>query len=386
MYLPDLLSPGVRSLNASLEAQGWSELHRERRGADLVIEADALGQPARILALSPFVTSSDVHDAVVDPSFLRLDLGDPDGAPLRWAVWTRSATLPVFEGGPVNSSFLIQAIESAVGRSIAVHGHLNISQGASVLAPRVLFEVLTELTEEARVRTARGSTHSLDPDRPLSSALTVQKKDPGINLLAAGALGLSFVSLAAGAAIAFAGLVDAGLVVAAAGSTSAIPYVVAARQRGKDPGRFLDKTLVDTLRSSDLFDEAKVVGEGRPMPVPAVTASPGGREAQAGVLRSSLIKASSSQRALKAEVSRWTIHWPPNTMSECQLVPSSWVVCELSGDETALIQAPDWNRQSRSHADLRWLLSGDEVARGDLDDLLVVLARRTMDQQKAPYR
>ncbi len=376
----------VRALEEQLERVGWSVRARERRGTDLIIDADARGEPARITALSPFSTAGDVTEVMVEPLFLRLDLGPRDQELLRWSVRSISEPLPLYLGGPADVGFLVQIAEGPGSLSVAIHGHVNASMGSGVLAPKVLFDMVASQRPSLAGGDPRRDRRPLDPDRAVSEAICSTKKDPGTRLLAVGALGVTFASLAAGVGMALMGLAEIGLVVAASGTSSAIPYFVASRQRGRDPGHSLDMSLLDMLRASELFETAKVEGQGSALPVPVVTSGPAGREAIAGVLRSSLIRGSSAERGLEIRIGRWNILWPPDTLAACQLVPSSWVVCELSGDEGTLLQAPDWARQHRTRTSVRWLITGEEIARGDLADLLVIMARRTLDQRSAPYR
>ncbi len=374
--------PYHQTLLRELEQRGAIRGDSSAKGGDIALEADLYGRPAVFNALSSNVSVMGGRAFPSEPTFFRLDLGSPARAPTRWAVWTVSRT-GTYGGQDWSGELLVQAAEGLGSLSIAVHRY--VSEVPTHAAVELLFEVLDELdTESGRAETS--SSRRFDSGQALTGFSKGKKRDKGLRLLAGSALGFSMTSLATGVVLSILGMPELGFIVAAGGSTSALPYLLASSSRRRDPGRALDATLMDTLRTSKIFDDVAVTGEGAVVTVPAITDGEAGRQGIAGALKSSLIEASSKKRPLEVRLGRWIFLWPPSTLPICQLLPSSWVVCELRNDEAALIQAPDWERQERSDDALRWLFTGEEISGGALDDLLVVLARRVLGAGESPYR
>lgn len=353
-----------------------------QEGADFAMEVEIGGRPGRFRAFGPNIAAGGGAALLAAPTFIRLDLGPSLQSPTNWSLWTESRS-GVVHGQRWSGDLLVQAVEGTGCLSIAVHRY--VSEVPSFDMVDLIFQVLCDL--DATVGADEGGDRGrLELSRQLTGFTGREKRDPNLKLLARSALGLSFGSLAAGVVLSLLGMPEVGFLVAAGGSTSALPYFLASSSRRKDPGRALDDTLMDTIRTSKMFDTVGVVGESPVLTVPAITESEAGRQGIAGALKSSVIEATSKKGSLKLLLGRRIVLWPPATLEACRLLPTSWVVCELSGDDNALLMAPDWERQESGEDALYWLFTGDEIARGALGDLLMVFGRRIHGRGDSPYR
>ncbi len=97
---------------SKLEERGWTVHGGERNGLDLDIDVSFDGTRGRVLMRNAIsVLKGMEQSSESDPKFIRIDLGDPQGAPDRWALWDRYE----FPGGKDSPPYYATVVHEAYG-------------------------------------------------------------------------------------------------------------------------------------------------------------------------------------------------------------------------------------------------------------------------------
>lgn len=361
-----------RLLVERMQALGWRIEDVQRRHVDLEITAQAGSQPVRLVGLSAFSTVG-VANAVADPSFFTLQLGEP-GRPQRWGGWHKTTNLG-------QSSIGVQCVASSEGLLAAIG--ISIAGATNVSAADLFFDSVEELLGQG-ARTGKPDVDTL-PEIKLSRGFQDWPSPLRKTLRKVGQVGvlLAGLGLAAGAV--------------AGGQFMAVPYALflgigGATALGFDwtrgaaaaPARAAIATR-KRLRALSLFDdvhEPRVLGVAQ---LPLIR-SMSGRYDGVGALVSVGIVAASAARELTLRRCACSMVWPSDAVAACQVLPSAWSVIEVQGPDAVLDAFPMRDRMERERGRLLWLLDEEETEGEVLWQALQEVERGLREGTGSPYR
>lgn len=370
-----------------LEARGWSVTGSKRNGLDADVDVAFQGTRGRLRFRSPFEAPPGSSQALEPaPAFVRLDMGEPDGEPERWAVWD----LYQFPHMKETPSYVAFVFHEALGTgwaslacsSVSSHSWFNVSAILSTFLQRA--EYLSPGRDEAERRKS-----IFDVQRRNFSA---QRRKGRLVVgaavtLALGALFAYFplhiantVEVVDGAAVggmAVSGLIGAVLLVVS--FFTALPLL---RQPSKPVEGM--KEIAGAMKSSGAFEAFVLTRAKKRDGLPVVVRRSGIVDEDAAPLIVSRLSATSPNHGVTLEADLCQIAWPEGTSKGDRFVPDRWLTLDLLGDASALSKIPSGPREERAADRLRWSLTGPDLDQRALADLFQSVAAAL--SPSGPYR
>jgi hypothetical protein len=379
------MTPVERALADQLEAHQLPPLHIARRGVDFVVDSMDQGQPLRLHCLTPFSTGRDVDQAASDPCFFRLELGEFNQPPHRWAAWSTVAPATPEPGGSPPLNFALQALWAPQRLALAVScGQPDFNSHGGTSGVRVLFDAYRRCRHWPTRHLRDAVEPGLEPDRPFENEHAVPP--PPFRWPSLAGAAWATMALSAGALTGSHDVLGPALLLGLTALAGGGHLLSRSPRKAMGTDGSPAQAFLKSLHSLRLFDAVKPVQPGPMWVLPAVADGDTGREPAFALVCSDSIRAESSRHGLALDVVLSRVEWPSRCLPVCRLLPSQWVAAQFQGTESTLLRLPSWPRQTRKPGLLRWLMTDDEVRQGELANRLEALARRCLGGRAGPYR
>jgi hypothetical protein len=303
------------------------------------------------------------------PCFVRIDLGEPDSVPLRWAVWDHYD----FASGRYDPPYVANVFHEAMGDAYASLSGNAVSSKSSMLvsdkwwaSDKWTLKVLLEHAEAmspTRAETSRRAhifalarRNFSRQDRRIGWFLTLVLiaglvVGPFIYVFEEGGLSAAFGAMPylVGFALLVLLLINLG------------PLIRRARQpKGPVEGM---RAVADTLRSAG-FEDVKLSRAKQRDGLPVVCREDGALVCKGANLWLSRLVASCSSPHLTLEADLCHVRYPRETIDACRIVPDRWLLVEVVGADEDLAGIPVGIREERRDGKVRWLLTGEDLDAG----------------------
>lgn len=370
-----------------LETRGWSVTGSKRSGLDLDVDVEFQGTQGRLQFRSPFEAPSGSIQALEPaPASVRLDLGEPEGEPKRWAVWDMYR-FPHMKETPSYVAFVFHEAfgpgwASLMCSSVSSHTWFNVTAILSTFFQRA------ENISPGRDEAERHKNIYVVQRRNFSAQRRKGQAIVGGGLtLTLGAIFAYFplhiantVEVVDGAAVggmAVSGLISAVLLVVS--FFIALPVL---RQPRKPVEGMKD--IAGAIKRSGAFAAFALTRAKKRDGLPVVVRRSGFVDEDAAPLSVSRLSATSPKHGVTLEADLCQIAWPEGTSKADRLVPDRWLTLDLVGDEAALANLPSGPREERAEDRLRWSLTGPDLDQRALGDLFRSVAAAL--PSRGPYR
>ena len=373
---------------SKLDERGWDVRGGERTGLDLDIDVTFDGTAGTVRLRNAISVSKGMEaSSETDPKLIRVDLGEPRGAPERWALWDRYE----FPSGKDTPPYCATIVHEAYGPgwTTVLGGGVSPQQlwcnafkacdamlsSAELLAP--------SRTEEERLNALwRTQRHNFGPQRKKVSLVVYGLLLVVLAFFAyiAATIEVSDELPLPAAAMAY-GIVAIPLI-----SISIIFLVPIVRwlRRPKVPLEGAS-ALADTLRTTGAFDAIDLTPFKLRDGVPVVVRTAGYLDEGQAPMAISRVEASASAHGVKLSADACELRWPEGVDDLAKVLPDRWLTIDLTAPAEELAKLPDWHRSARNEDTVRWLLTGDEVDKGAAEDLFRTAAA-AWTGTAAPYR
>ena len=328
------------------------ETDRQRRGV-VELRTHWGSRPSRIQWLVPPRPVGDHGAGCCGASFVRLDVGEIDRSPVRWALWR-------VDRGTGLEPLSLQAASGAGWLSLATSFPCQPG-GAGGLEPiEGLFAAFEGLADPPAAKDSvvigRDSAWNLE-----DWSLPHPRHGRDQWLLGIGTLGTAALAIPLHSALQIA---EASIAWALAAGFTGLGYLFFARiqQRIARPSREA-KDVADSLAHATPVPEVWGPRTASPFALPVVVHRDRGRRIGYASATSTLLRARSAGAELRIVVR--SVKWPDRTDRRCRLVPEQWMAAELRGKAAPPTDA--WLRKEVSEEVVRTVVSrpssGEALAR-----------------------